>query len=72
MKLFVCTKLSAWATEICCVIADNPEHCMDILKNDGRQFFEIEAYYSLSEEIYQLKDSGIDFSLSVDNDAYEG
>lgn len=70
MKLFVCTKLSAWATEICCVIADNPEHCMDILKNDGRQFFEIESSYELSENS-TLKDSGIHFSLCVDNDNYE-
>lgn len=70
MNLYICTKISHYSTEICCVVADNEEHAKDILKNDGRNLYSIETWFPLSSN-YVLADSGIPFSIDVVNENQE-
>lgn len=71
MNLYICTKLSAWATEMCCVVAENEEQALAELKNDGRYHFNVEVYFPLADS-YGVGDGGIPFSMDVENENYEG
>mgnify|MGYP000956366189 CR=1 FL=1 len=72
MNLYICTKLSAWATELCCVVAKSEEDALELLKNDGRYLFSVETYFPLSSEFYGIQDCGIPYSLDVEHENYEG
>jgi len=67
MNLYICTKITQDRVDVVCVVASNELHARDILKNDGRNSFEIETYFPLSNE-YSLKDSGIPYSIDVEQE----